>query len=121
MTQQSAKSQKQKTYDRGVWAENIAKFYLIFKGYRILENRYKSPVGEIDLIVRKNKMLIFVEVKSRQTERQALESITPKMRQRIQRAALHYTAQKNLNDTQMRFDVVSVIPPFGIHHLDNAW
>jgi len=115
------KSHKQKTYDRGLWAENIAKIYLIFKGYRIIQSRYKCHVGEIDIIAKKKNSLIFIEVKARQTETQALESVTYKMRERIQRAAIHYCAHNNIFDTGMRFDLISVIPPLKIHHLDNAW
>jgi putative endonuclease len=116
-----AKSHKQKTYDRGLWAENIAKIYLMLKGYRILQNRYKCPMGEIDIITKKKDTLIFVEVKSRKTKTQALESVTYKMRGRIEKAALHYCAVKKITDTSMRFDLISVIPPLYVHHLDNAW
>ncbi|MEM7618251.1 MAG: YraN family protein [Pseudomonadota bacterium] len=115
------KSHKQKTYDRGLWAENIAKIYLVLKGYRILHSRFKSPVGEIDIIAKKQNSIIFIEVKARQTQSQALESITYKMRQRIERAAMLYCSKHDLTDTQMRFDLISVIPPLKIHHLDNAW
>lgn len=116
-----AKSRKQQTYDRGLWAENIAKIYLTLKGYRILQSRFKSPVGEIDIIARKKNALVFIEVKARQTKTQALESVTHKMRQRIERAAMLYCSKHDLTDTQMRFDLIAVIPPLRIHHLDNAW
>ena len=66
------KSHKQQTYDRGLWAENVAKIYLTFKGYRILQSRFKSPVGEIDIIAKKKNAIIFIEVKARKTETQAL-------------------------------------------------
>ena len=52
--QQTSKSKahKQKTYDQGVWAEKYAAGYLVSKGYKILEERYKTQYGEIDLINR---------------------------------------------------------------------
>ncbi len=117
----SVKTQKQKTFDRGIWAENLAVLYLISKGYKILEKRFKTTSGEIDIIAYKNNSYIFIEVKSRKTLTQALESITPRMQGRIQNAALHYCAQNNLLDVAMRFDLIAVIPPFKIEHLDNAW
>lgn len=115
------KTQKQQTYDRGLWAENLATLYLISKGYKILERRYKTKSGEIDLIAKTKDTFVFVEVKSRKTKEQALESLTPRMCQRIQNASLHYCAEKNLFDPAMRFDLITVIPPFKIEHLDNAW
>ena len=115
------KTQKQQTYDRGLWAENLATLYLMSKGYRILERRYKTKAGEIDLIAKKKDAFVFIEVKSRKTKTQALESLTPRMRGRIQNAALYYCAEKNLADVEMRFDLIAVIPPFQIEHLDNAW
>ena len=121
MTQKNNKTHKQKTYDRGLWAENLAQAYLIVKGYRILEKRYKTKMGEVDIIAKKKKSIIFIEVKSRQTQRQALESITLIARRRIQGAALQYMSHKKLTDTAMRFDLITVVPPFNIQHLDNAW
>lgn len=113
-------SSSKKSYDRGLRAENVAALWLQLKGYKILERRYKTPVGEIDLIIKKGNLVSFVEVKARATKTGALESLTPAMRQRIERAALHYISQHGGN-CDMRFDLVTVVPPFFIHHLDNAW
>lgn len=115
------KTQKQKTFDRGIWAENLAVLFLISKGYKILQKRFKTKSGEIDIIAYKNHSYIFVEVKSRRTLTQALESVTPRMQERIQNTAMQYCAQNNLSDVAMRFDLIAVIPPFKIEHLDNAW
>ncbi len=101
------------------------------KGYKILERRYKTRVGEIDLIARRNNMIIFVEVKARKIREEALESITPKMKLRIVNTARYYLAHNIADgDVQFRFDVVAIMPAtlshmkqgqFFIHHLDNAW
>ncbi|HPF77687.1 MAG TPA: YraN family protein [Alphaproteobacteria bacterium] len=115
------KRQKKKTYDRGMKAEGLAALWLQVKGYKILARRYKTPVGEIDLIVQKNNLIAFVEVKSRMTTTQALESLTPSMRRRIERAAAHYIGHNNCEGRELRFDLVTVAPPFFIQHLDNAW
>ena len=116
---------KKQTYDRGVQAEKLAALWLWLKGYKILERRYKTPVGEIDLIIRKKSLIAFVEVKARMTRSQALESLTPDMRRRINRAASHYISHNNINNCDLRFDLVSVTRSFLgtvlIHHLDNAW
>ncbi len=116
---------KAKTYDQGVKAERAAANWLRLKGYKILEERYKTQYGEIDLIISKGNMIAFVEVKARKTKAEALESVTPKMQGRITNAALHYISQNNLTTFDFRFDVVSVMPSVlgmvTIQHLDNAW
>ncbi len=112
---------KKKTYTRGIRAEKLAALWLQIKGYKILERRYKTPVGEIDLIVRRGNMIAFIEVKARNTQTQALESLTPRMRGRIERAASHYISHHDCQGADMRFDLVTVTPPFLIQHLDNAW
>jgi len=49
----------------GISAESRAAAYLIAKGFRILSRRWKSPVGEIDIVARRRSLLVFVEVKAR--------------------------------------------------------
>lgn len=126
---------KHTSYQRGLWAENIAAIYLFLKGYRVLERRYKTAVGEVDLIVTPFNMIrlvlphigthknqiIFVEVKYRRDEVQALESITAPMRRRIEKAALTYMTKHHKEGCAMRFDVIVMGKPFFIRHLDNAW
>lgn len=116
---------KAKTYDKGVKAEWAAANWLKLKGYRILETRYKTKFGEIDLIISKNNLIAFVEVKARKDNATALESITPKMRHRITQAAEFYISQHDVSNYDFRFDVVSVSTGFlgmvTIQHLDNAW
>lgn len=112
---------KEKTYDWGLKAEKMAAGYLKLKGYKILQERYKTPYGEIDLIAQKKNMIAFIEVKARKTNRDALESITPKMKKRIADAALYYISQNQTDDMDLRFDLITVTPPFSVHHLDNAW
>ena len=122
--QQTSKSKahKQKTYDQGVWAEKYAAGYLVSKGYKILEERYKTQYGEIDLIIQKGNVIAFVEVKSRRSIEEALESITPKMRTRIGNAAQYYLSQnEEAIYCDLRFDVIAIKPPLFLAHLDNAW
>lgn len=114
-------TQKKRTYQRGLQAETLAALWLQVKGYRILERRYKTPVGEIDLIVQKGNMIAFVEVKARATKDQALESLTSAMCRRIERAASYYISHHDKEHYDMRFDLITVTPPFFVHHLDNAW
>ena len=54
-------------YARGLVAEGIAAWLLRLKGYRVLATRYRTPLGEIDIVARRGKVLAFVEVKARPT------------------------------------------------------
>ncbi|HNQ91453.1 MAG TPA: YraN family protein [Alphaproteobacteria bacterium] len=108
-------------YARGMIAEIYAAAYLLLKGYRIRAWRYKTPVGEVDLIAEKNRATVFVEVKLRPTAEEGLNAITPQMKSRISRASTHYLASKaGKNACGCRFDVV-VVSGFRLSHLDNAW
>lgn len=116
---------RQKAYRSGLLAEYLASVFLWMKGYSILERRYKTPAGEIDLIAGRGSVLAFVEVKERATKRAALEALTPRMRRRIERAARFYLS-RNVDSGMKtaRFDLVTLSPssfPFFIQHLDNAW
>jgi putative endonuclease len=113
---------KRTNHATGLAAETITACVLRCKGYRIVARRYKTPVGEIDLVARRRNTLAFVEVKARQRMAEALAAATPAMRQRIVRAAGHFVAGRpDLAVLDMRFDLVAVAPPFYWRHLDNAW
>ena len=118
----SALPGKQDAYKRGLKAEKLAAVFLKIKGYDILAQRFKTPVGEIDLIARKGETLVIAEVKQRGSVEDALESVTPKMRRRIEQAALYYMQRHAEHGAcDLRFYVMAVRWPFFIRHLDNAW
>lgn len=116
------KAAKLKAYERGHLAENLAAAYLTLRGYRVLRRRYKTPMGEIDIVAKKRGALIMVEVKTRKSAADAIESVTPKNRRRVAQAALHYlTAHPEHSGLDVRFDVIIMGWPFYWRHLDNAW
>lgn len=107
---------------RGRLAERLALALLWLKGYRILEQRYKTPVGEIDIIAQKNGMLIFLEVKARGEIQDAAASISIRQRQRIARAAEAFLARHPSHAGQScRFDAVLVAPGRLPKHIADAW
>lgn len=109
------------SYVRGLWAELYVMAFLFLKGYRILRWRYKTPVGEIDLIASRKNVISFIEVKLRPSLDDGLVAVTPRMQGRISRAAGHFMAANPLfSNASLRFDVVAV-SGFRIRHLDNAW
>ena len=103
-------------------AEAAAAFLLTCKGYRILERRYRTPMGEVDLIVRRGKRLAFVEVKLRDSAYAAAHAITPRQQHRIARAAEHWLAHRAPDgDWDAAFDVVLVAPWSWPKHLQSAF
>ena len=109
-------------YQKGLWAESFAKGYFCMKGYSLLEERFKTPSGEIDLILRRGKKLVFVEVKMRKTLENAAESINYRNQQRVSRAAeLYLQKHSEYNNFEMRFDALVLAPYKWPHHIENAW
>ena len=117
-----AKDARRKAYARGHKGEGLAGFFLALKGYKILQKRYKTPVGEIDLIARKNESLVFVEVKTRPDFETGAEAITPRQKKRVIRAAQYFIASHpGMAQWPMRFDVILHIPPLKLRHIRDAW
>lgn len=117
-----AAGERREAYDHGLWAETAAAIWLCLKGYRILRRRYKTPVGEIDIIARRKNLLAIVEVKARADEGAALEAVSPQGRRRIERATRHFLARHPLYaGFDVRFDVIAVSGAISVLHLDNAW
>lgn len=109
-------------YKSGLFAESLARLYFAMKGYRVLAARYRTPVGEIDLIVKRGKSIAFVEIKRRQSLDAAAESIQPRQQQRITRAAQHFLkSQPRLEGCLLRFDVLLLSPANWPRHIENAW
>ncbi len=98
-------------------AEFLAANYLRLKGYRILETRFKTKQGEIDLIALKKDVLVMVEVKARDDLLTARESITYESQQRIQRAADIFVARRrDYQQMGLRFDALFLIGKRRIVH-----
>lgn len=115
-------SGSRETYRAGLIAENIAALYLLFKGYKIIGQRCKTPVGEIDLVVQKGKTIAFVEVKLRRQGEAALGAVNARAQGRITRAAQYLLgARREWQGKSLRFDVIALSWPFFIRHIDNAW
>lgn len=96
------------------------------KGFSIVKRRYKARGGEIDLVCRKGDLLVFLEVKYRQSLDDALFSITPRNQQRIVTAAEHYLAcHEETGIETYRFDVLAFAPAKGIspqwRHIEAAF
>lgn len=103
-------------------AETLAAWYLRLKGYQTLNRRYVSPVGEIDLVVRRGGLIVFVEVKLRQGKTTAMAAVTSRQQQRISRAAATYLKfHPDYAQANMRFDVVVFGRWTWPTHIEDAW
>ncbi len=115
-------------FARGIKAEDAAAALLELKGFELLARRYKTPHGEIDMIARRDTLLVFVEVKRRSGLVRAAEAITARQRQRIADAAEAFLADPLWHDgpalraiEQMRFDAILVAPGRAPLHLEAAF
>jgi putative endonuclease len=107
---------------RGRRAETLAAWVLRLKGYRILARRWRTSVGEVDLIARRGRLIAFVEVKQRPNLAEAAEAVTPAARRRIARAASAWlAAHPAAAALDLRFDVIICVPHRLPHHMIAAF
>jgi putative endonuclease len=81
------------------------------RGYRVLARNWRCRDGELDLVVTRGRVVVFVEVKTRRTDRFGVpaEAVTPAKQQRIRVLASRYLAETELRPRAIRFDVVSIL------------
>lgn len=119
------------THDRraaeraGRWAETGTAWLLRLKGFRILarhrQGRRGSGGGEIDLIARRGRLLVFIEVKRRGAGLADADPITPRQKERLRRGAAAFLQQRpDLSTCEMRFDAVVWTGLWPLHITD-AW
>ena len=113
---------RRKAYQSGRSAEVLAAWWLRLKGYRIVAMGFKTPVGEIDLIARRGRALVFVEVKVRPSKVEAAEAITPRQQARIARAAGWFlNSRPDFAAFNCRFDAVLMVSRHLPTHVVGAW
>jgi len=120
--QDSVETQRRLAFRFGLSAESRAAAFLIAKGYRILARRFRTPLGEIDIVALRRGVLVFIEVKARDSFDAAAEAIGRRQQNRIIAAAQLWLAghpEDALRD--MRFDVVLVVPGRLPRHLQAAF
>ena len=99
-------------FTTGRESEQLASDYLQQQGLTFLEKNYHCRQGEIDLIMRDKRTLVFVEVRYRKTARygSALESVNSAKQSRIITTAQHYLQQSKEKNVNCRFDVIAICP-----------
>ena len=106
----------------GRWSEYRAAVALLFKGYRILAFRYRTRVGEVDIIARRGDLVIFVEVKARKDLRAGVEAVSYTAERRIENAADHWLRrQSDATRLSLRHDIIVVRPWRWPTHFEGAF
>ncbi|MEM8617275.1 MAG: YraN family protein [Pseudomonadota bacterium] len=108
---------------RGRQAEAVAALWLRLKAYRIMTQRVKTPVGEIDLIARRGRVLAFIEVKQRRTHGEAMMAVPDQGWQRIAAAAQSWSAGQPhaVHSLNWRYDLMTVSSRFHPRHHIDYW
>jgi putative endonuclease len=115
-------ARKAAAYRYGRWAEALCVGLLRLKGFGILARNVKTPVGEIDIVARRGRLLVFAEVKARSGIRAAAEALSARQRRRIERAAEGFLAGRPaLRGLDVRFDLMLVEPRRWPRHVPDAW
>ncbi len=102
-------------------AESLAVWLLRFKGYGIVARRERTPLGEIDVIARRGRTLVAVEVKARRAAQPLCDLVAERQWRRICGSLESYAGRRRLTHLRLRFDMVVVqrgrLP---VHRVD-AW
>jgi putative endonuclease len=101
---------KNRSQALGRRGEEQAAKYLQSNGYKILEQNYRTPYGEIDIIAKEENVIVFVEVKTRSSRAFGFpeESITQEKKAHLQNSALFYLQDIPMPDSDWRIDVISI-------------
>jgi putative endonuclease len=96
--------------EKGFEGEEIAVSFLKKNGYKIIERNYRIKSGEIDIIAKHKKDIVFVEVKTRSTDTfgSPAEAVDERKRTKIEKVASHYIQKNFSDDVSFRFEVVSI-------------
>ena len=114
--------ERQAAFRVGISAESRAAAFLVAKGFRILARRSKSPLGEIDIVARRRRFLVFAEVKARASLDEAAESVNERQRRRIAAAAeVWLAANPDKTIFEIRFDAILVAPGKIPRHIPAAF
>jgi putative endonuclease len=96
---------------RGQWGEEQAARWYVNAGYQIVDRNWRVKAGEIDLIVCRGRLVVFVEVKARATDRfgDPACAVTASKQLRLRRLGAQWLAEAEVRGVDIRFDVVSIL------------
>ena len=112
---------RQRAERGGRRAETIAAWWLRLKGWAILAQRARTPLGEVDLIARRGRILAFVEVKARATEAEAALALDDYRLRRVAAAAGALAHRYAREGDDLRIDAIFITPGRLPRHLADVW
>jgi len=94
----------------GAAGEAAAAAWYQARGYRVVERNWRCPEGELDLVLRRGRLLVVCEVKTRSSDRfgTAAEAVTATKQRKLRQVAAAYLAARSPRFAQLRFDVAAV-------------
>jgi len=102
-------------------AEQLAAWWLRLKGWTILARRLRTPVGEVDLVARRGRVVAFVEVKARSSPEQAALALDDYRLRRVAAAAEALAPRYARREDVVRIDAMFILPRRLPRHLVNVW
>ncbi len=122
MSDAHRQSAKRRAEGRGRAAEHLAAWSCRLSGFRVLARRYRTPLGEIDLVLRRRSLLVFAEVKARPSFDQAAEALRPAQQARLAGAAEIYLRDHPIHrHCSIRFDLIAIRPWRWPRRVEDAW
>ncbi|WP_435417609.1 YraN family protein [Parerythrobacter aurantius] len=112
---------RQRAERSGREGERLAALWLRAKGWSILAERLKTPLGEIDLIARRGKLVSFIEVKWRKDRSELDHAIDERRLSRVAAATQAVAHDFATNGEDIRIDVILLAPGCFPRHIANAW
>lgn len=107
---------------RGHASEYLAALYLLIRGYRILAFRYRTRLGEIDIVARRKTLVLFVEVKARGREGDAIDAVGYDTQRRIRAASdIWLSRRRDAHLLSCRYDIIAVLPWRWPRHFPDAF
>lgn len=116
-----AEARRKQAEAAGRRAEVLAAWYLQLKGWRILASRVRTPVGEVDLVARRGRMVAFVEVKRRATVAELDFAVDHHRLKRVAAAAEALMPRYVRERDDVRIDVILLAPRRWPRHLTHVW
>ena len=96
---------------KGRKGETLAMIFLMLKGYRIIARRYKTKLGEVDIIARKRDVVAMVEVKARASLLEAMDAVDFSTMKRIESAGdIWLSKQRDYAQLNIRYDLIAILP-----------
>jgi len=109
------------SYQTGLYGEEIAKTYLLAKGYEFIATRYKTKYGELDLVMQKDNIVVFVEVKSRNNPIHEEFLSAAQMRRNSNAGLVFISENPQFAKYDLRFDYIIIINNEISQHIENVW